>query len=182
MYDEHYALALADERGLRVTILRLFNAYGPRNHLSWWGGPVVTFVESLLDGEPMEIHGDGLQTRTFTYVDRHGRRDRAGARAARVARRGRSTSAEPRRVTILELAAARPGEARPTAEPAAGAASSATSRCPGKYQDVIAPRARHDEGGGDCSGSRLRSASTRASTLTIAWHREQRERGVAAEA
>lgn len=69
MYDEHVALALAEERGLRVTILRLFNAYGPRNHLSWWGGPVVTFVESLLDGEPMEIHGDGLQTRTFTYVD-----------------------------------------------------------------------------------------------------------------
>ena len=68
MYDEHYALALADEKDLRVTILRLFNAYGPRNHLSWWGGPVVTFVESLLDGEPMEIHGDGLQTRTFTYV------------------------------------------------------------------------------------------------------------------
>jgi UDP-glucose 4-epimerase len=68
MYDEHYALALAEEKGLRVTILRLFNAYGVRNHLSWWGGPVVTFVESLLDGEPMEIHGDGLQTRTFTYV------------------------------------------------------------------------------------------------------------------
>ena len=68
MYDEHYALALAEEQGLRVTILRLFNGYGPRNHLSWWGGPVVTFIESLLDGEPMEIHGDGLQTRTFTYV------------------------------------------------------------------------------------------------------------------
>jgi UDP-glucose 4-epimerase len=68
MYDEHYALALADEHDLRVTILRLFNAYGPENHLSWWGGPTVTFIESLLDGEQMEIHGDGLQTRTFTYV------------------------------------------------------------------------------------------------------------------
>ena len=68
MYDEHVALALAEERGLRVTILRLFNAYGPQNHLSWWGGPTVTFIESLLDGEPMEIHGDGQQTRTFTYV------------------------------------------------------------------------------------------------------------------
>jgi UDP-glucose 4-epimerase len=69
MYDEHVALAMADERDLRVTILRLFNVYGPKNHLSWWGGPVVTFIESLLDGEPMEIHGDGQQTRTFTYVD-----------------------------------------------------------------------------------------------------------------
>jgi UDP-glucose 4-epimerase len=69
MYDEHHALALADERGLRTTILRLFNCYGPRNHLTWWGGPTVTFIEALLDGEPMEIHGDGHQTRCFTYVD-----------------------------------------------------------------------------------------------------------------
>jgi UDP-glucose 4-epimerase len=69
LYDEHFALALAEERGLRVTILRLFNAYGPKNHLTWWGGPVVTFVEALLDGKTMEIHGDGQQTRTFTYVD-----------------------------------------------------------------------------------------------------------------
>jgi UDP-glucose 4-epimerase len=69
LYDEHFALAMAEEKDLRVTILRLFNAYGPKNHLSWWGGPVVTFVEALLDGRPMEIHGDGQQTRTFTYVD-----------------------------------------------------------------------------------------------------------------
>jgi len=69
LYDEHLALALAEDRGLRVTILRLFNCYGPRNHLSWWGGPMVTFVESLLDGAPVDIHGDGEQTRTFTYVE-----------------------------------------------------------------------------------------------------------------
>jgi len=68
LYDEHFALALAEERGLKVTILRLFNAYGPRNHLTWWGGPMVTFIESLLDGRSMEIHGDGLQTRSFTFV------------------------------------------------------------------------------------------------------------------
>jgi UDP-glucose 4-epimerase len=69
MYDEHHALALADERGLKVTILRLFNVYGPRNHLTWWGGPTVTFIEALLDGDLLEIHGDGLQTRSFTYVE-----------------------------------------------------------------------------------------------------------------
>ncbi|HJU47818.1 MAG TPA: NAD-dependent epimerase/dehydratase family protein [Gaiellaceae bacterium] len=68
MYDEHVALALAKERGLRTTILRLFNAYGPNNNRSWWGGPTCTFIEALLDGEAMEIHGDGQQTRTFTYV------------------------------------------------------------------------------------------------------------------
>jgi nucleoside-diphosphate-sugar epimerase len=68
MYDEHVALALAEERGLRTTVLRLFNAYGPNNHPSWWGGPTTAFIEALLDGQTMEIHGDGRQTRTFTYV------------------------------------------------------------------------------------------------------------------
>jgi UDP-glucose 4-epimerase len=69
LFDEHVCLALAEERGLRVSILRLFGSYGPRNHPSWWGGPQAAFVERLLDGEPIEIHGDGLQVRTFTYVD-----------------------------------------------------------------------------------------------------------------
>jgi UDP-glucose 4-epimerase len=69
LYDEHIALALAEERGLRVTILRLFNVYGPNNHPSWWGGPVVTFAQALLAGDRIEIHGDGQQVRTFTYVE-----------------------------------------------------------------------------------------------------------------
>jgi UDP-glucose 4-epimerase len=69
LYDEHVVLALAEERGLRASILRLFNVYGPNNHPSWWGGPVVTFYEALLRGKLVEIHGDGRQVRTFTYVD-----------------------------------------------------------------------------------------------------------------
>jgi UDP-glucose 4-epimerase len=69
LYDEHVVLALAEERGLRTSILRLFNVYGPNNHPSWWGGPVVTFYEALLRGELVEIHGDGEQVRTFTYVE-----------------------------------------------------------------------------------------------------------------
>ena len=68
LYDEHIALALAEEKGLRTTILRLFNVYGPRNHPSWWGGPITAFAETLLDGGIMELHGDGRQVRSFTYV------------------------------------------------------------------------------------------------------------------
>jgi UDP-glucose 4-epimerase len=68
LYDEHVCLALAEERGLKVTILRLFGSYGPRNHPSWWGGPQAAFFEVLLDGDSIEIHGDGQQIRTFTYV------------------------------------------------------------------------------------------------------------------
>jgi len=67
-YDEHLALRMAEEEGLKVTILRFFNAYGIRNHASWWGGPLSVFFEDLLDGKDMEIHGDGRQTRSFTYV------------------------------------------------------------------------------------------------------------------
>lgn len=69
LYDEHVLMALGEERGLRHTILRLFGSYGPRNHPSWWGGPQSAFIERLLDGELIDIHGDGLQVRTFTYID-----------------------------------------------------------------------------------------------------------------
>jgi UDP-glucose 4-epimerase len=69
LYDEHVCLALAEERGLKVTILRFFGSYGPRNHPSWWGGPQAAFTEILLDGGVMEIHGDGQQVRTFTFID-----------------------------------------------------------------------------------------------------------------
>ena len=34
----------------------------------WWGGPQAAFIEVLLDGRIMDIHGDGRQIRTFTYV------------------------------------------------------------------------------------------------------------------
>ena len=68
LYDEHMLLALAEERGLKTTILRFFGSYGPRNHPTWWGGPQSAFIEALLDGETIEIHGDGQQIRTFTYV------------------------------------------------------------------------------------------------------------------
>src|SRR3954469_14554251 len=68
LYDEHVALALHEEQGLKVTVLRFFGSYGPRNNPSWWGGPQAAFFERLLDEKLMEIHGDGRQVRTFTYV------------------------------------------------------------------------------------------------------------------
>jgi UDP-glucose 4-epimerase len=50
-------------------LLRFFGSYGPHQHLSWWGGPQSVFIDCLLKGQPIPIHGDGSQTRTFTYVD-----------------------------------------------------------------------------------------------------------------
>lgn len=68
LYDEHVCLALAEERGLKVSIMRFFGSYGPRNHPSWWGGPQAAFIERFLDGDHVEIHGDGQQVRTFTFI------------------------------------------------------------------------------------------------------------------
>jgi UDP-glucose 4-epimerase len=48
--------------------MRFFGSYGPRNHPSWWGGPQAAFIERFLDGDHVEIHGDGQQVRTFTYI------------------------------------------------------------------------------------------------------------------
>ena len=36
--------------------------------MSWWGGPQAVFIEAILNDTELEIHGDGSQTRTFTYV------------------------------------------------------------------------------------------------------------------
>jgi UDP-glucose 4-epimerase len=68
LFDEHLALAYADSRKVPVTIIRIFGSYGPRQALSWWGGPQSVFIDAILRDEPISIHGDGLQTRSFTYV------------------------------------------------------------------------------------------------------------------
>lgn len=68
LFDEHLAYAYADAYGFPVALLRFFGSYGPRQHLSWWGGPAPVFIDAVLRDEPVKIHGDGSQTRTFTYV------------------------------------------------------------------------------------------------------------------
>ena len=69
LFDEHLALAYMEDYGFPVTLLRLFGSYGPKQHLSWWGGPQSVFIDCILENKPIPIHGDGSQTRTFTYVD-----------------------------------------------------------------------------------------------------------------
>jgi UDP-glucose 4-epimerase len=69
MYGEQYIIANHDEYGLRYTITRFFGSYGPHQNLTWWGGPQSVFIERAFKKMPIDIHGDGSQTRTFTYVD-----------------------------------------------------------------------------------------------------------------
>jgi len=68
LFDEHLAFAYQDAYGFPVTLLRFFGSYGPLMHLSWWGGPPPVFIEAVLKDQEIPIHGDGLQTRSFTYV------------------------------------------------------------------------------------------------------------------
>jgi len=68
LFDEHLALAYQDAYGFPVTLLRFFGSYGPHQALSWWGGPPPVFINAVLNNETIPIHGNGLQTRSFTYV------------------------------------------------------------------------------------------------------------------
>jgi UDP-glucose 4-epimerase len=66
---EHLCFLYSRERGVPVTVLRYFGSYGPRQNLTWWGGPQSIFIDCALTNRPMTIHGDGLQTRSFTYIE-----------------------------------------------------------------------------------------------------------------
>ena len=68
MIDEFIALSLYEEGKISPIIVRLFNIIGP-NQLSKFGMVVPKFIEAALKDEDITIHGDGSQTRSFTWVD-----------------------------------------------------------------------------------------------------------------
>jgi UDP-glucose 4-epimerase len=65
--DEFLALAYHQERELDCVIVRLFNTVGPRQS-GTYGMVIPRFVERALANGPLEIHGDGTQTRCFCHV------------------------------------------------------------------------------------------------------------------
>ena len=65
--DEFLALAYARERQMPVVIVRFFNTVGPRQ-TGRYGMVIPRFVSNALNGLPIPVHGDGQQTRSFTYV------------------------------------------------------------------------------------------------------------------
>lgn len=56
------------QHGLDIKVARIFNTYGPRVHRSD-GRVVSNFIVQAMAGEPISLHGDGSQTRSFCYVD-----------------------------------------------------------------------------------------------------------------
>jgi len=56
------------QNGVKIKILRIFNTYGPRMHPND-GRVVSNFIVQSLQNKDITIYGDGLQTRSFQYVD-----------------------------------------------------------------------------------------------------------------
>jgi dTDP-glucose 4,6-dehydratase len=66
-YGESLVRAYRDQHDLDVRVARIFNTYGPRMRADD-GRVIPTFVRQALAGEPLTVHGDGQQTRSFCYV------------------------------------------------------------------------------------------------------------------
>ena len=67
LIDEFLALGYYQQHQLPVTVVRFFNCVGPRQS-SRYGMVVPNFVQAALSGDPLIIHGNGSQTRSFTWV------------------------------------------------------------------------------------------------------------------
>ena len=67
---EQYCQMFTRLYGLETVSIRYFNVFGPRQHPSSpYSGVISLFIRALLAGQPPTIHGDGTQTRDFTYID-----------------------------------------------------------------------------------------------------------------
>ena len=67
---EQYCRVFTKVYGLQTVSLRYFNVFGPRQDpSSQYAAVVARFVRRAVDGESLEVHGDGLQSRDFTYVN-----------------------------------------------------------------------------------------------------------------
>lgn len=67
---ELYAAAFTATYGLETVCLRFFNIFGPRQRAdSPYSGVIALFIDAMAKGRTPVVHGDGLQSRDFTYVD-----------------------------------------------------------------------------------------------------------------
>jgi len=67
---EYYCRMFTEIYGLETVCLRYFNVFGPKQALeSQYAVVIPKFIISALKDEPLEIHGDGLQSRDFSYIE-----------------------------------------------------------------------------------------------------------------
>ncbi len=179
LFDEHLALAYQDAYGFPVTLLRFFGSYGPKQPLSWWGGPPPVFINAVLKDEVIPIHGDGMQTRSFTYVT-----DTVNGIYAAITRDEANGEVlnigNDEEVTILELArrikkaSGTPGELKVEFIPYASFSGK-------KYEDVMrrVPDTTHSQ---KILGVKAVVSLDEGLKKTIAWQREAIRKPMAATA
>jgi len=66
---DHVVLSYRTTFGLDLAVVRPFNTYGPRQNEGSYAGVVPLTIKRILAGKPPIIHGDGLQTRDYSYVE-----------------------------------------------------------------------------------------------------------------
>jgi len=67
---EHYARVYSELHSLETVALRYFNVFGPRQRPdSMYAAVIPLFIDALRAGNPPTVHGDGKQSRDFTYID-----------------------------------------------------------------------------------------------------------------
>ncbi|HPO57366.1 MAG TPA: NAD-dependent epimerase/dehydratase family protein [Anaerolineaceae bacterium] len=67
---EHYVSTIGELWGIETVCLRIFNAYGPGQHLPPAHAPVIPyFLRAALEDGTLVVNGDGHQTRDYVYVD-----------------------------------------------------------------------------------------------------------------
>jgi UDP-glucose 4-epimerase len=102
---EHYCRVWSELYGLETVALRYFNVFGPRQRPnSAYAAVIPLFIDALSRGEAAVVHGDGRQTRDFTYIDDVVAANIAAATAPGEACSGRAYNvAGGRAYSLLEL-------------------------------------------------------------------------------
>lgn len=132
-FDEQMCFAEAERRNLKFTIVRFFGGYGPNQNLTWWGGPQSVFINNALEDIAIPVHGQGLQTRSFTFVQDHVE----GLKRAMLAQESIGqvfNLGNDREITIVNLAQMIWKLIRPGEEPKIEFVPYSTF---GKYEDVV---------------------------------------------
>lgn len=68
LYCEQLAFAYYKDKNVPVVILRYFGGYSNRSKLLWSGGHIPIFIDAILNGTKVPIHGDGSQTRSMAFI------------------------------------------------------------------------------------------------------------------
>jgi len=166
---EHYARVLWELHGLETVCLRYFNVYGPRQRPdSEYAAVVPLFVEALLRGADPHVHGDGRQSRDFTFVADAVQANLRAAGAPAAACAGRAFNvARGEPASLLDLLDILAGELGVTPHPTHGPTRAGDVRH--SHADISAARA--------ALGYEPEVSLREGLVRTLAWFREARVSG-----